>query len=528
MNAPLWRRASCWLAIVLGGASAAAPTPGSVAWIELTPGCPVAPGSVTGGAGEQPRVVACGGAGSFVFGKPGLRYSGDCPTVDGGTEIPPRIPVEPPPRSLESFPCSGGSCLGRSPGRPWVAILDWPTAHGWSVGATVREASDQRVDVELYDLTAAGSLGQWVPSVSDLHVLVQLCALEEAVRAHPGDRPLAVNMSFGRRVEGTGCAASGPSLGCSVSRVLSHLAVEEGIFAVAAAGNHHELLFPASSPGVISAGALDLTYLQQARTVRASTQTPLAAEALMLGYGIYLSAPSTADGGDGYWPAPPGSSYASALLAGWLGGTLAGGGKPTASPLREGARWAPVTTADGLALALDGVPLPGSELTGPRLLLDRAMGVVPVPLQAIGSVATLQLTGPAPPPPGRSLLYADDGTGPQPGIDPCLPCRGGGSGGSPGAPETVIVDLSSSGGLPPQMALVAVFLRVGKAAYAFDGSRDPALLAANAAGDLGELVLSGIGGVFRAGEQPSLLLVVNVGGSAYWHEVPIHMPTGSR
>jgi len=26
-----------------------------------------------------------------------------------------------------------------------------------------------------------------------------------------------------------------------------------------------------------------------------------------------------------------------------------------------------------------------------------------------------------------------------------------------------------------------------------------------------------------AGEQPSLALVVNVGGTAYWHEVPIDM-----
>ena len=42
----------------------------------------------------------------------------------------------------------------------------------------------------------------WVPSVSDLHVLVQLCALEEDLQAHPLDPPLAVNMSFGRRTMG--------------------------------------------------------------------------------------------------------------------------------------------------------------------------------------------------------------------------------------------------------------------------------------------------------------------------------------
>jgi hypothetical protein len=73
------------------------------------------------------------------------------------------------------------------------------------------------------------------------------------------------------------------------------------------------------------------------------------------------------------------------------------------------------------------------------------------------------------------------------------------------------------------MELVAVLLRVGKAVYAFDGSRDPDLLAQIAAGRLEGLVLTGVEGVFQPGEQPSLVLVVNVGGSAYWHEVPLHL-----
>ena len=183
-----------------------------------------------------------------------------------------------------------------------------------------------------------------------------------------------------------------------------------------------------------------------------------------------------------------------------------------------------MTTANGLALALDGVPLPGSELTGPRRLLDRAMGAWPAALEPRGEDATLRLTGPAPTLPERSVLYAEDGNGPQPGVRPCLPCGGEGSPeGMPESPGTVLVDLSFSSALPSQMELVAVFLRVGKAVYAFDGSREPSLLAAMAAGELESLAFSEVGGLFLPGEQPSLHLVINIGGLAYWHEVPLHM-----
>lgn len=87
----------------------------------------------------------------------------------------------------------------------------------------------------------------------------------------------------------------------------------------------------------------------------------------------------------------------------------------------------------------------------------------------------------------------------------------------------MIVDLSYSGGLPPEMELVAVFLRVGDAVYSFEGSRDPGLLAKIAAGSLGGLAFTGVGGIFVPGEEPALVLVVNVGGPAYWHEIPIHL-----
>ncbi len=508
-----WRLASCWIAILLAGAPAGA----SVDWVHLEPGCEVASGDVHSGD-EKPQVV-----GSFAFG-PGLHYDGPCQPQDEGTWTPSLLPVEPAPRLSAAFPCAGGLCLQRKPGQPWVAVLDWPSAHGWSVAATIREASDQQVGLQLYDLTDAGTLGQWVTPVSDLHVLVQLCALAEHVRLHPGDRPLAVNMSFGRLQTASNCGSGSTSQSCPVGQVLSHLAAK-GIVPVAAAGNHGELLFPASIPDVVSAGAIDLTYLQHTQKVRASRQTPLQAEALMPGYGLYLSAPPGA-GNSLYWPAPPGSSYAAALFTGWLSGYRANGGQLPDPSLLRGAHWIPRTapnTSNGLALTLDGAPLPGSELNGPRILLDRALGNVPVAPEPRSAV-TLWLTGPAPPLPGPySLLHADTGNGPQPGVDPCVPCGPGGGGQGGTEESSVLLDLSHSGGLPPWMDLLAVLLRVGTDTYAFDGSRDPDLLAALAAGSLEGLKLAGTSGAFRAGEQPSLVLVIDVGGHPYWHEVPFHI-----
>lgn len=531
MNGPLWRRMLmlCWIVIVIAGtaARAAAAPVAPVAWLHLAPEC--SPTEITTGDGEEPRIVRCGGAGTFAFGRTGLRYPpGKCSPLEVGSETPPIVPDELTPRLPPAFPCSQGSCFHHTPGNPWVAVVDWRTEHGWSVAATLQEASDQQVEVLLYDLNDVGTIANLVPSVSDLHVLVQLCALEETVQKHPLDLPLAVNMSFGRRAMGAPCASSGTSLGCSVSHVLSHLAAE-GVLPVAAAGNHHEMLFPATSPDVVSAGALDLAYFQQTGGIRPSTQTPSNAAALMLGYGIHLSAGDK----DSTWPAPPGNSYAAALFTGWLSGTLAGGGQLPGPLPPPGSRWTPAVTAapaNGLVLTLNGAPLAGSGLAGPRRLLDRALAAS---ASAPPVDATLHLTGSAQPMPKDPVIYADSGTGPQPGVCPCVPCGGGGNGGNGGygqqgateGSDTVILDLSSSVGLPSQIDLLGVFLRVGTAVYSFDRSRDPALLAAIAAGGVRGLALTGIGGILHPGEQPSLVLAVNVGGPAYWHEVPINLPS---
>jgi hypothetical protein len=94
---------------------------------------------------------------------------------------------------------------------------------------------------------------------------------------------------------------------------------------------------------------------------------------------------------------------------------------------------------------------------------------------------------------------------------------------APGVGDTLFVDLSSSGGLPPQMEPRSLWLRVGSAFYGFDRSYDAGLLATLAAGELASLALTGVSGIFPTGQQPSLVLVVRVGGMDYWHEVPIQL-----
>jgi hypothetical protein len=175
-----------------------------------------------------------------------------------------------------------------------------------------------------------------------------------------------------------------------------------------------------------------------------------------------------------------------------------------------------------MALAYGDTLLPGSEqLTGPRVLFDRALGALPSE-DAPPALLTLRLAGPAPNRPPLPVLYADDGNGPQPGVDPCLPCRIGG-GGQQEMPDTLTLDLSASAGLPSALELQAVWLRVGPAFYGFDLSTDADLLGKLATGALPALALSGVADIFPPGEQPSLVLVVGVNKTSYWHEVPIQL-----
>ena len=161
----------------------------AVSWSQLAPDCRVA-----APASADVRVIACGASGSFGFSPPDAPYQGDCVPIAGGTATPALL------HRAGSLPAAGvplcrGSCFGHTPGRPWVAVLDWPTEHGWSVAATIQEASDRRLGVELFDLTSAGTRLPGAP-VSDLAVLIELCAVAELPKE---DRPLAVNLGFGRR-----------------------------------------------------------------------------------------------------------------------------------------------------------------------------------------------------------------------------------------------------------------------------------------------------------------------------------------
>jgi len=80
-------------------------SPGRAArWLQLPSGCTLGPGDILPGQGRR-RSSHLRGAGSFVFGKPGLSYRGPCPTVDSGFEVPAPLPVEATPALPPAFPC---------------------------------------------------------------------------------------------------------------------------------------------------------------------------------------------------------------------------------------------------------------------------------------------------------------------------------------------------------------------------------------------------------------------------------------
>jgi hypothetical protein len=229
-------------------------------------------------------------------------------------------------------PCDRGGCFTTPGQEPWVAVVDWNNWHGWSVGWTILQSSNERVGAALFPLddpTLTGFFGQ---RITDVHLLSELCEVAEILEQPAVEPPVAINLSFGRP-RGIGDAADeqcDPStLSCQILRVLNHLhdrSLElapdrsNAPLVVAAAGNHRELLFPASLPGVVSVGALDLQEFHQLGRVDTSWETPREAQALFPGYGLCLEYPVS--GQQAAWPAPPGSSYSTALMSGWLAPSL--------------------------------------------------------------------------------------------------------------------------------------------------------------------------------------------------------------
>lgn len=490
----------------------------------LLPGLAAAEG-VFWGSGEDCRPVGfeelrCGSHGSFYLSREAPATKSACLT-HGAT--PAELGAYPAPADIsrvkaapESWqPCADGQCLTDRPDGPWVAIVDWNHPHGWSVAETILQASDARVQTRLYALDASGldTLAAH-EGVGDLHVLAQLCRIAEDVESSHLEAPAAVNLSFGRYLAGTeACDPARGGLTCTIGGVLAHLRNTLGIPIFAAAGNDGQLLFPAADPHVLAMGSLDVGHLGATGVSRPSPRTPAGVAGLALGYGLFLEE----DAGDGVWPAPPGTSYASAVAAGWWAGYVARSPR-LAARLLGGCHGLLAPTAGGARfhLACDAEVFPGSGLDRPNAFLDTALGGWS-PARAEDLARTVRRVnverriyqGPSP-----TLTEAQaDRNRPMPEPEPCIPCMISGTGGDeekdpppdggegmtvidPKRASVVEIDLSSSRGFPAGYDVVGLYLEVGDATYRFSDSENTSLL--------GELLLGEID-VLEIGRAPASL-----------------------
>lgn len=488
-----------------------------VQWYRFS-GCDPGLSSFSGQQQEEPVRFACGALGTYYFGDSGLEVSSSCTSTTHGAEEPALYLSQEDPRFLPSasewFPCKYGGCFGRR-AQPWVAVVDWNQGHGWSVAGLIREVAGTTVDLELFPLDqSSGVTAQ--SGVSDLAVLQQLCAVAERAWQYPQDLPLAVNMSFGRlldpAVSESSSLAGETALQDEVGRVLDHLA-NLGIQLLAAAGNHAQLLFPASHQRVMSAGAVDIEHWGSTGLAQRAWETPSATDTLLPGYGLYLETATTGV----YWPVPPGSSYSSALATGWIAGYLADQGMSSSQlGLHSGSQLGFVPNSNSYLLTLDGQTLSGSDLAGASALIKRALEH---PAAVCGSLAsapwsvTPNTVTPTLPTSSAAELAADTNL-PLPNTRPCVPCHGRTH------DNGLEVDFSHSAGLPTTWNLDALYLRVGTAYYQVT---DTGWLSDFADGDLDHVFFAGLG-TLPAGTSVALVYSLDLQApDGFWDATPIHM-----
>lgn len=463
---------------------------------------------------------------------------GSCPRLDSGVEVPRRYSSrrahgpQPDPRDADA-PCSGGSCLtpleGLDPEEPWVAVVDWNNWHGWSMSWTIRQSLAPRaLPIVLFPL---GDNGGPTPdseasTTDDLSVLAQLCALTEAVDSGFVRRPSVINMSFGRGIQSE---TSAGGLEGVLSGLLDFLGRtsdgdDQGAI-VAAAGNHRQLLFPASHPKVLATGAADLAALLRTGQYLPSWETPrpggpvslFPAGGLCLQYG-------DPEGGPKAQLMAPGSSFAAALFSGMLAGLLLDSGGVESL---EGISWNP-------GLLQPQVP--------PEILLERLQGqaladcapkLQPAPGGAVHLTAGPPLTMQSLP--ETSLVDAasqDHRQTPEP--DPCVPCissdlnPGGGPGQGGGYPRILggnragsatgavgrgpardlVVDVSGATLTLEDLSyeLEALYLRVGELFYPLSTVSGDWTGIERA--EAGALIIEEMGHLAESSVQPSLVYVL--------------------
>jgi hypothetical protein len=480
--------------------------------------------------------VPCGSLGVLAF---EVSDQGGCLAVAAGSETP-HLYSHPAP-ALPGILAAAAPLAARSlPAAPpsWVAVLDWADAHGESVLGLVEVLASGAAVPVLYaldgpDLAALG------PAVGDQHVLARLCAVaENAIR--PGSAPpITVNMSFGRLPQpsdptsGAGCEAS--SLACQIAKVLAHLK-GLGTVPVAAAGNHQDLLFPASLGEALAAAPLDVTWFLSSQLPGGLWQAPEEVDVLLPGHALCVEGAVV----------PAGSSYASAFFSGWY--AFAAGSQTPADPFAG--LWAPAWSPAlgcyvlGQEGTRHGSCNPGLADAVAGIVSGSASGCWGEPAASGKPVVVVSgLAVPVSQPPVASFdEWAARQQHPAPESDPCIPCVGGDGGGGPSkaasaspqpAGGDVLLNLSASVPFAVPAWLERVYFRVEDDFYPL--ALSPGEREALASGELGGLVLAGYGHLLPAVTQPSLVYVFTTDpatgcaaepapATCFWSSTPVLLP----
>ena len=442
---------------------------------------------------------------------------------------PPTAPQPQPLTFKASSSATGGSTTSPAPPPaplPWIAVLDYDNTHGetttWLAGRVAgTQVSTVLAPIDDPALTDLGPVG-------DLHVLARLCEIAEAVDTEHLPPPTVINMSFGRAhrepapgepdpdPESSDCTQ--PNAACQIARVLDHLIGQPPrMLVVAAAGNHGSELFPGSLEEVIPAGMLDPTAFVAGGVVEPAWETPGDAEAWIPGSSLCLAG----------WPAPAGSSYSSAMLAGWL---VQPARHPEVVATLGPDPWQPAWRAacNGYALTRGAKLTPWCNTRVTELI--GALKTPPAPCggAAIGPIAVVPpgVVRSVPPDPSlRSIDTFGAPTRPTPESDPCVPCTGELTVGPTGA--DLSIDLSKSGPLPQDVVFDEVFLRVDEFFYPIGLA--PAQLEMMRNGGLAKIVMQDGGDLVPVGSslslwyqlRPSTVASCAAPSNCFWSSTPL-------
>ncbi len=486
-----------------------------------------------------------------AYPKPWRTHIRQVPSLPGGPITPlvslpnaagPTAPPEPP------VPCDQGACFGPPGGggsNAWVAIADWNDWHGWTVGATVQMLSQRPVSLfSLDDPSITQALGS---TVNDGHVLATICSLVEMIETDGLNPPAVLNLSFGRKPSASELAPAGDCdpnvISCQIRQVLDHLKSLD-VLLVGSAGNHGSFLFPAGVDSVLGAGTLDMAAFRWGQTVAPSWETPPEATALTPGYGLCLPFPEGPDVG-GLWPAPAGSSYSAAILAGWLVDGAADNSLPDPLPGMVHPVWSSELGCYVLSQDLNPRCNPAAND-----MLQQMLGQTSQNCWSQSFVQPfLLIKGPVPPlANGLTIPSIEEWistTSPAPSSDFCVPCVSGGgwefaAPTGPGQEEklgyqaagaatgggSIILDISASGGINNGQTLEGLYLRIEQDFYPLlersAGQGD--LLDELIEGTYRRLVLERFAALIPSrATQPSLIYVISPTGSTaeYWTSTPV-------